>query len=152
MKELVILRGLPGSGKTAEAKRWVSQFPLQRVRISRSDLRDMLHDGVHLRGYGKRQKGTEYYVIQLRDALIRGALSQGLSVIVDDLNLREDQLQHYKRMANREYCTLKVIDLRSVPVDECIRRNKRKNGGVGEETIWGLYNLMIVEQRKAESP
>ena len=40
---MMIVRGLPGSGKSTFAKRWVAQDPENRVRVSRDDLRYQLY-------------------------------------------------------------------------------------------------------------
>jgi len=44
---LTITRGLPGSGKTHYAKRWVSEYAEGRSRLNRDDLRETMHGGAH---------------------------------------------------------------------------------------------------------
>lgn len=39
MSGVIVLRGLPGSGKSTWAKEWVAGDPDNRVRINRDDIR-----------------------------------------------------------------------------------------------------------------
>ena len=43
MTQLLILVGLPGSGKSTLAAQWVDADPAHRARVSRDDLRMMMH-------------------------------------------------------------------------------------------------------------
>ena len=42
MNKLIVTRGIPGSGKTTFAKKWVLEDPEGRVRINQDDIRRMM--------------------------------------------------------------------------------------------------------------
>jgi len=143
MVSLVLMRGMPGSGKTSWAEAWVAEEPLSRVRISRSDLRKMAHDGKYLSPIGK-QKGTESMIIAMRDAMIRQLLKMGYSVVVDDTNLSPKHVQHFKRLAYEALIPSFVIqDHRNVPFDTCQSNNRRKPTPLPEEAMVRFYEIMM---------
>ena len=71
MKQVIILRGLPASGKSTYAKSLVKANPNNYKRINRDDMREML-DGYHF------SKSNEKFVKKLRDWLIVEAFSVSL--------------------------------------------------------------------------
>ena len=62
MKKVIMMRGLPGSGKSTYAKSLLAETPNAYKRINRDELRAMF-DNSHW------SKGNEKYVKQVRDLL-----------------------------------------------------------------------------------
>lgn len=111
--------GLPGSGKTTEAKELQTQLgPENCVRVNKDDLRAMLHSGAPW------SKTLEEQVIIQQNALIRAALQQDKHVIVDDTNLDPRHPGRFKAIAGEMGAKLKVIDLRHVPLETCLKQNQ----------------------------
>lgn len=121
MTELVITRGLPASGKTTCARRWVAEDRIGRVRINRDDLRDMIDDGVFVKGV------TEARILLARDHLIGEFLADGYSVICDDTNLPDAVVTGLRDLAARG-AQFRVIDLTDVPLETCLARNALREG------------------------
>ena len=76
-KKIIILKGLPASGKSTWAKEQVEKSQGGCKRVNKDDLRTMIDDG-------KFSKGNEKFVVQIRNNLIVEALKAGKHVIVDD--------------------------------------------------------------------
>jgi len=95
--------------------------------------------------------GNEQFILDTRDFIVREALKQGKSVIVDDTNL---SLKHQERLENivshvNRGITIKIVFF-DVSVDECIKRDSQRSGSakVGAKVI-GIMRRSF-EQRKAE--
>ena len=75
MKKVIVMRGLPGSGKSTYAKKLLAENPNAWKRINRDELRAMF-DGGHF------SNGNEKFVKQVRDLLIIKALEDGYISVV----------------------------------------------------------------------
>lgn len=133
MPKLVVCRGLPASGKSTFAFDWVNEDLSTRARVNRDTIREMLHFSQFVEGI------TEKAVIAARDHTIRGLLRSGYDVINDDTNLRSRNIRDLQRTAAFVGAEIDVVDFCSVPVEECIRRDRSRENGVGEEVINNLY-------------
>lgn len=80
MKKVILMKGLPGSGKSTYAKKIVTDNPEQYKRINRDDLRLMFDNSF-------TSKANETFIRSVRALLILKTLESGKSVIVDDTNL-----------------------------------------------------------------
>jgi predicted kinase len=137
MAKLIVTRGLPASGKTTRAKKWVATSPKTRVRINRDDLRGMIHDGVWL-GHE-----TEDEIIAARNTLISVWLQRGRDVVCDDTNLPSKTVRDLRRLALAAGAEFEAWDLTNMPVDVCVERDKAREATVGEDVIRGLYARYI---------
>ncbi len=130
---LLITRGLPGCGKTTVARRWVAGAP-DRARISRDDLRTMLH-------HARRDAHAERQVSSAAHGAARTLLRQGVSVVFDETNLPEAHYRQLLHLADEEAATPVTVDLRHVPLAVCLRRNGRRAGDarVPERVIRAMH-------------
>src|SRR3981081_809671 len=108
---IVILRGLPGSGKTTYAKEWIGTNPLKHTRISKDELRAML-----VNGYDPL---TELFVQAARDALIASCIDHERPVIIDDTNLNPKHIESIKRHFEWR-ATIEIVDFTDVALQTCI--------------------------------
>jgi predicted kinase len=134
MAKLVIMRGLPASGKTTLAKEWVREDPDNRVRVNRDDLRAMA--GVPY------STANEQRIIRQRDLLIDEFLCRGNDVINDDTNLPQRTVRDLAKIAKRTGAEFEVIDLTHVDLDECLKRNAGRGHTVPDtviQTMWMKY-------------
>lgn len=129
-QKLIILKGLPASGKTTFAKKYVLDNPLT-IRVNRDDIRSMLTPNF------KHGSSMEGLVTLTEDLLIKEGLSNGYSVIVDATNLRghERFIELMPRESNIELSVEHfVIDL-----EEAIKRDNNRENKCGKEVIERMY-------------
>lgn len=147
---LLITLGLPGSGKSTEARTWQANGRLgepMRVYLDRDNLREMLWNET---GLLTQQK--EMAVTVAQHSMLRQFLVNGYDVVIADTNLRIDRHLVLVDIAHGLGHSVQYADLRHVPVETCIERDeqRRKGGGryVGPDVIRDMakrYGLPVPE-------
>lgn len=147
MIKVWFLKGLPASGKSTWARDKVLEAPANSIkRVNKDELRKML-DG------GRYSKGSEAFVLDIRDQIITKALFAGKSVIVDDTNFEEKHLEQVKNLVkyvnvhSNKQVTIETKFF-NTDVKECIKRNALRSEAerVPEQVIWDMYNRYIKPQ------
>ena len=132
MAKLIVLQGIPASGKSTYVRKWQAAKPEQRVIVSRDSLR-------HARGeYWIRSQ--EDYITKLECFAVRQALKFGYDVAIDATNFNEPYLHRWELIAEENYAEYIQL-LFHADLDECIRRNQNpeRNVRVPNETIEYFY-------------
>ena len=139
MTELIILRGLPGCGKSSWARKWVAEDPARRAEVNRDHLRRMMHDSVFL------GQDTERQVQAARDAMISVLLKRGTSVVSSDTNLPRRVVRDLAKLAVLARAEWRVEDMTDVPLDTCILRNAEREDKepVPEQVIRGFHDRFL---------
>lgn len=141
-QEVVVTRGLPGSGKLTSLHLWVAAGPRTRVAFGRDDVRAMLK----LPPVGSRRQED------MVSAIILGAVQQLLhcnwSVGVDATHLPDHSVQQWKDLAVRYGALYREFDYRHISVERCIANVAARVAAGGRhvptEVIRGMaerYNL-----------
>jgi predicted kinase/phosphoglycolate phosphatase-like HAD superfamily hydrolase len=131
MTEIILTRGLPGSGKSTYAREWVAEDPKGRVNISRDDIRMQLFG----EWYPKTdRKEKEDKVTEVQHALIAQALQSGKKVMIDDTNLNPRVFSTFKKLASTHNVPLTHKDF-PVSVEESIRRQIGRDKPVPADSI-----------------
>jgi predicted kinase len=130
MAQLIITRGLPGSGKTT----WAKAQP-NAVRVNRDELRRMLHGGHTGEGWAEKQ------VTIAQRAQIDALLRAGVNVICDDTNLRAKTVRELAELALMAGAEVTLEDFTSVPPEVCVERDATRPEGeqVGPEVILRMH-------------
>lgn len=134
MLELVINRGIPGSGKSTYALKWVASGP-NRVRSNRDDIRKSSF-GVY---FGPPV--NENVVTELQHSGIRTALSMGYSVIVDDCNIGQKYINALAKIGY-VYGAEVIIKQHDVDLDVAIQRNAGRERFVPVQVIEAMYDRL----------
>jgi predicted kinase len=120
--ELLVLIGLPGSGKTTRRKEWLAEDPDGRVYIN--------YDEMRIARYGEgwrfnRQQENEMQAAAVEVA--RKAINAGLSVCVDNTNLSKRTRNQWAQLA-LGMGALYVEEEMPTSVEECIKRDAARTG------------------------
>lgn len=144
--KILILKGLPASGKSTFAKKLADEHGYKIV--NKDQLRLMLDNG-------KWSRGNEKFVLSVRNAIILEALDKGHNIVVDDTNLSPDHeadiralVEKFVKMKWKEVdIEVKMFD---TPLLECIDRDRKRDGKakVGEKVIREMYNRYLRKELK----
>ena len=144
-QEVIITKGVSGSGKTTWAKEMLKKFPGKYKIICKDDLRRMLDDDSH-------SAAKEKFIIESRNALIELALKNKMSVIVADTNLNpkhEQEIRDVVVLFNAAHASKVVVRIQSfldVPIDQCIAQDLKRFHSVGEKVI--RQQMKWIEEEK----
>lgn len=141
MSTVMLMVGLPGSGKTTAAKAIVSGNS-RWARISRDDLRDMMFNGFKR----KREKDIVRSQMQLAEFL----LEKGFDVIIDDTNLNPKVRNSWKEFCYAHDATYDEYHL-DTPLRECIENDNRRANGVGEDVVRRMWSEYVVSEYEHDS-
>lgn len=135
MQTIHLTTGLPASGKTTHA-RFLMQGAKGRIRrINLDDIRAMLDDYGSGKTWSKHHEATAQ---QIQEDALRAALAGGFDVVVDNTHLTPRMPARLKQVAaGRAHFV--VHDFTDVPLEECIRRDARRDRPVGAEAIGRLH-------------
>jgi predicted kinase len=135
MKKVLVLVGLPASGKSTFAHELLLKEPGQWVRSNKDSLREMAHASYW-------SGGNEKFILKLRDQIILMALESGKHVIVDDTNFGK-HIDQIKELV-KDLAVVEVNDsFLQVSLEECIRRDTKRPKPVGKGVILEMYRKYI---------
>jgi predicted kinase len=139
--KMLILCGLPASGKSSYAERWLVEQQGRGYRVNYDDLRVEL--------YGQNWKFNRAEEAAMKEHAIedaRGAIENGCSVIVDNTNLNENARKPWINLAKRYGIDYEIFEI-DTPVAECVARDAKRTGKarVGRAVIerMALFNGFI---------
>ena len=146
MKKLLILRGLPASGKSTFARNLLTENPHAWKRLNKDELRAMLDNSVH-------SVPNEKFVERVRDFMLVEALKEGKHVVIDDTNLSDRPIEritqvvqkYVKDSGNKVHIEIKNMD---TLLEECIERDEKREKKVGSEVIMRMYRTHILKNER----
>lgn len=143
MKQVIIFKGLPASGKSTAAKKLIDGNPGAYKRVSKDDLRAMLDNS-------RWSPDNEKMILAVRDNIILEALDRGKHVIVDDTNLHEKHVIRIRELVKGKAEV--VVEFFDVGVNECIARDLKRPISVGEKVIRNMYNQFLKPKEEKYVP
>lgn len=142
-KKVIILRGLPASGKSTYARKLLDENPGAYKRLNKDELRVMLDNNHHT-------THNEKFIEKVRDLMLVEALLDGKHVIVDDTNLTERPVERIKnvvRKFNADHKQQVQVEIKemNVSLEECLERDKSRDKKVGEQVILKMHRQHILK-------
>ena len=141
MKKVLILQGLPASGKSSYASELLLKEPGKWVRTNKDLLRQMCHASYWT-------KSNEKFILKIRDEIILQALEAGKHVIVDDTNFGKN-IDRIKELVKGKAQVEVDSRFLEVPVEECIARDLKRPNSVGKDVIMRMYRQHLQETTPA---
>lgn len=135
---MVIYRGLPGSGKTTQAR--AAQRSIGGVLVGRDHIREALWG---LKDYPHGDARREALVSSVQEKMIREAVKAGMNVLVDDMNLRSSYVKRLTRLADSLGIQFVFQDLTNIHPDACVVHDRNRERSVGEAFIRDQYNRFV---------
>ena len=146
MKKVLILRGLPASGKSTYAKNILAENPHAWKRLNKDELRAMLDNSVH-------SYPNEDFVRRVRDMMLMEALKDGKHVVIDDTNLSETAIARIRQVVDN-YTNQTGINVQiqfkdmDTTLEECLERDKIREKKVGDDVIMKMYKRHILKDER----
>lgn len=136
--QILILQGIPASGKSTFAQQY--KFPNDNLTIiiERDIIRETLFDCT--RSEYKYTKSREKAVTDKQREHISIALKKGYNIIISDTNLNRKNLGSLKGYINNQASLLKVTTnittrILDVPLADCMKRNQKRQHTVPESVL-----------------
>jgi len=138
--KVIVLQGIPASGKSTWAREFVKDKK-DWVIISR----DSIREGTGMYWCPER----EDYITAVEDYSLHTALSNGLNVIIDDINLNPKTVNKWKEFVKT--CKPSVeLELKkfNITLEEALERDSKRERPVGEKTILEFFEKYCTRQIK----
>lgn len=133
-RQIIICRGIQGSGKSTWAKQWCHEDPEHRIRFNNDDIRNMLGD------YWVPSR--ESMVTSMYTVFIANAMIKGYNIVIDNMNLSsktvagiEKTIQSFNKEQSFNWKYKVEYKDFFIPLEECIRRDAMRPNPIGEAII-----------------
>ena len=130
MSKLIVLQGIPASGKSTWAKQWAKEYPNSRVVVNRDSLRSMLGE------YWVTQR--EPLINKLEEICVIEALKSNYEVCIDATNLNPKTISKWQNLSKDMNVDIEFKEFK-ISEEEAIARDKGRALEVGEKTIRNFY-------------
>lgn len=132
MSNVVVMRGLPASGKSTFARTLCEEAGF--FRLNMDDTRAQLGFG---NGTGLWTREKEAVAFDLMLANLVQLVRANQDVVVDNTHIRKDWLLRYKKALRFENVQFQIADFTGVPIGTCLERNALRAEGerVPEDAI-----------------
>lgn len=127
MSKIVLTRGLPASGKSTWAKKFVKLYP-NTVRVNRDDIRAQMYPISDYRDI------DEDLITEVETAMVRAALRQDKQVVVDAMHLQQRYINRWQRLGY----PIEIREFRT-PLEVLLRRNDEREVKVPTSVIIDNY-------------
>jgi len=129
VKKLVVMVGIPGSGKTTLAQKLVEK-----------GFHYLNADTIRLELYGNEaEQGDKEKVFSIFFERLEAALQQGLDIVIDNTNINLRQRKPILERAQRFSYTDVQLWLLDVPLDVCLRRNSARTRIVPDDIVANMF-------------
>ncbi len=136
--DVVLVCGLPGSGKSHFARTFFRQAGFKRV--NRKEIRKLIHE---MMDFGERWSekdfaaGDEFLVKHVERKIVEHLLQNRNRVLIDNTSVSADSRRHYVTIARQMHKSIGVVFM-NTPAQTCLERNRRREDPVPETVISNL--------------
>ena len=133
--DILLVCGLPGSGKSVFSKQYFSNS--ERDRVNRKEIQRLLYEMIH---FGKRWTEQEFDTVDehlvkhVERKIIEQLLQKNQKVLVDNTSVSESSRKTYVGIAQQMHKTIGAIFLHT-PAATCLQRNRERDDPVPERVI-----------------
>lgn len=131
MNKLIILKGIPASGKSTWARQWVEENPKSRVIVNRDLIRRML--GPYW------IPNREDLVSDIEYSMVNRGMEHNYDICLDATNLNSKYFQQWINLADNYNYKIEYKQF-DISLEEALERDKNREFSVGEKVIINFYN------------
>ena len=141
MNKILVLQGVPGSGKTTWAREFVNGKK-DWVIVNRDSFRN---------GRGDYWiPSQETYIDNLEEFAVRNAIEEDLNVIIDATNLNPKTINKWIDISKEYFVDVEFKEFK-ISFEEAIERDSKRERPVGKKVIKRFFRMYYPEQLKEES-
>ena len=123
MRQLILLRGAPGCGKST----WIEDNNLKAYTICPDDIRLMIQTPIQtLDGTFQISQKNDKDVWALVFQIMEKRMSRGELTIIDATHSRTTLISKYKHLIDQYRYRTFIVDFTDIPLEEVKRRNKAR--------------------------
>lgn len=134
MTKLLVLRGVPASGKTSFSVAWVAEDPDHRARVNRDDLRFSMFGK-----YSGLSFEQESLITDVEHLAVQKLIAHEKSVVIDAMGLRPKYVREWMKFADRNKVELEFVEF-PISLEEAIERDSARQKSVGEDVLRNIWN------------
>jgi len=136
--DIVLVCGLPGSGKSHFARAHFSQSG--RKRVNRKEIRRLLWEMTHFGAPWSEKEfaaSDEFLVNHVERKIIEHLLQTKQKLLIDNTSISAESRKHYLTVARQAGRSIGAIFL-DTPVIRCMERNRSRTDSIPERVISNL--------------
>ncbi len=135
--KMLIMRGLPGSGKSTWANEYLEQYRLIRptAYVNKDSIRASMSPN--------HEEIDEYKVHFRMLELIAQGIHDNVDILVDNMNLKDRDIRQLTKIADEAGYHVEIYDFRDVPLEVCLDRNSKRGRVVPEDVIRKYHEKYI---------
>lgn len=145
MRNLVILRGAPGSGKST----WIEKNNLKSYTLCADDIRLMAEAPILVPHKTHRtiSQNNDNYVWSLLFEFLEKRMQRGEFIIVDATHSRSTDFSRYKKLAGKYRYRTFYVDFSDVPIEVCKEQNMMRDSYkiVPDRVIDKIYSRLVTQ-------
>lgn len=120
MRKLLLMRGLPGAGKST----WLKNRGLEQYVLSSDAIRLMLNSPVmDSNGNYSISQAQNRRVFEMLYEILESRMDRGEFVIIDATHKKTSDFDVYNKLARKYFYSVAVVDMSKVPLETCLERN-----------------------------
>lgn len=141
MRKLIIMRGLPGSGKST----WIKKNNLDPYTLCPDDIRLMFrspvmdNNGRYHIDAANDKRVWEFVYERIEERMDRGEL-----IVVDGIHIKGKSFNRYLKLAKQYFYEIACVDFTDTPLDVCLSQNaqRKEYKRVPEDVIKNMHSTL----------